>query len=85
MINTDKLPVIVDQKAINSLNQEIEDKEETLSRYRQAMKGLEDFLTFIYNNSRTFRDLKEKFNERSDFCRIRMKDNKVKVEVYEDN
>lgn len=83
MIEPNKLPVIVDKEAIEQSNKEYREMENTLSTYKQAMKGVEEFLTFIYHNSETFRKLKERFNEQSDFCRFRMKDNRIKVEVYD--
>lgn len=83
MINTDKLPVIIDKKAIEEQNIELKNLQNKQKKYNKALKGIEEFLTYIYNNSRTFRDLKEKFNENSEYCRIRLQDNKIKIEVYE--
>lgn len=83
MIKTKNLPVIVDQDTIRQANIELEKKERKIKEYKTAMKKLEDFLTYIYHNSDTFRKLKERFNEINEDCRIRLEDNKVKIEVYE--
>jgi hypothetical protein len=80
-VNTDKLSCILPVEVVKELNGEIAENTDKIELYQKVLQNLELFLTYWYKNSKEFQEVKESFNEHEESCTLRLKDDKIKIDI----
>lgn len=81
-INKDQLSVSIPYSKFQALLEENKELNSKESNRDEILKELETFLTYWHSqNANTFRSMREDFNTWNNNSRLRIQDNKVKIEL----
>lgn len=79
--NTDQLTIQVPYDRFHKRTETIKKNQDQMELINEGLKNLENFLTFLYEETEDFGKARDEFNMKQDECKILRKNGKIKIKL----